>query len=272
MTPLILTADDYAQSAEIDNGILQLIAKGRLTAASCLVLSPRWPQAAKQLTAEVRANADIGLHLDFTQFPHDLTHPLGALIVKSMLRMLPTTQVRQAICRQLDTFEDALGTPPDYVDGHQHVHQLPQIREALIEELVARYGNRLPWIRVARPPLQDGLKALVIERLGASALEKLALANGFMCSKTLLGVYGFDANAARYRQHLAGWLSKAPSASSPVALMCHPAVCASDTTQSQDAILPARLVEYEVMADPHFASMLQDNSVQLVRGCYFKFT
>ena len=267
-----MTADDYAQSAEIDNGILQLIAMGRLTAASGLVLSPRWPQAAKQLTAEVRANADIGLHLDFTQFSHALTHRLGAVIVKSTFRLLPISQARQVIQRQLDAFENALGTPPDYVDGHQHVHQLPQIREALIEELVARYGNRLPWIRVARPPLQDGLKALVIERLGASALEKLALANGFMCSKTLLGVYGFDANAAQYRQHLAGWLSKAPSASSPVALMCHPAVGASDTTQSQDAILPARLVEYEVMADPHFASMLQDNSVQLVRGCYFKFT
>lgn len=265
-----MTADDYAQSAEIDNGILQLIAMGRLTATSCLVLSPRWPQAAKQLTSEVSACADIGLHLDFTQFPHDLTHSLGALIVKSILRMLPVAQVRQVICRQLDVFEDALGAPPDYVDGHQHVHQLPQIREALVEELSVRYGNRLPWIRVARPPLNDGLKALVIGSLGASALEKLALDYGFVCSKTLLGVYGFNANAAQYRQHLAGWLSTAVQSPSPIALMCHPAVGALGNSQTDDTILPARLVEYEVTAAPQFAGLLQDNHIQLVRGSYFR--
>lgn len=266
MTPLIMTADDYAQSAEIDNGILQLIAMGRLTATSCLVLSTRWPQAAKQLTTEVRASADIGLHLDFTQFPHDLTHPLGALIVKSHLRMLPNAQVRLAIARQLDAFEDALGTPPDYVDGHQHVHQLPQIREALIEELIARNRHRLPWIRVARPPYRDGLKALVIRSLGASALEKLALSNGLVCSKTLLGVYDFSANAEQYAQHLAVWLSTAAQSQQPAVLMCHPALGAASITPSEDAILPARQMEYAVLSNMRFASALSDVGIQLVRG------
>jgi predicted glycoside hydrolase/deacetylase ChbG (UPF0249 family) len=234
------------------------------------VLSPRWPQAAKQISKEVRDKADIGLHLDFTQFPHDLTHPLGKLILKSTLRLLPFKQVKLAIARQLDAFENALGTPPDYVDGHQHVHQLPQIREALVEELLTRYGNRLPWIRVARPPYKDGFKALVIRSLGASALEKLALDNGFVCSKTLLGVYGFNANAAQYRQHLAGWLSIAAQLPSPIALMCHPAVGALRTPQTVDAILPARLVEFEVTAAPQFDGLLQDNHIQLVRGTYFR--
>lgn len=266
MTPLIMTADDYAQSAEIDNGILQLIAMGRLTATSCLVLSPRWPQAAKQLSKEVRDNADIGLHVDFTQFLHDLTHRLGALIVKSTFRLLPISQVRRVIQKQLDAFENALGTPPDYVDGHQHVHQLPQIREALVEELLTRYGNRLPWIRVARPPLNDGFKAMVIRCLGASALEKLALDNGFVYSKTLLGVYGFNANAAQYRQHLAGWLSTAAELPSPIALMCHPAVGVASIAQSHDAILPARHMEYSVLSNTQFDKMLSDAGVRLTRG------
>lgn len=261
-----MTADDYAQSAEIDNGILQLIAMGRLTATSCLVLSPHWPQAAKLLTAEVRVKADIGLHIDFTQFPHALTHRLGALIVKSTFRLLPISQVRQVIQKQLDVFENALGTPPDYVDGHQHVHQLPQIREALIEELVARYGNRLPWIRVARPPYKDGLKALVIRSLGASSLEKLALSNGLVCSKTLLGVYDFSANAEQYAQHLASWLSTVAQSQQPVALMCHPAVGAASIMPSEDTILPARQVEYAVLSNMRFASALSDVGIQLVRG------
>ncbi len=265
MTPLIMSADDYAQSAEIDNGILQLIAMGRLTATSCLVLSPRWHQSAKLLTTQVRTSADIGLHLDFTQFPNALTHSLGTLIVKSTLRLLPISQVRQVIQRQLDTFENALGTPPDYVDGHQHVHQLPQIREALVEELLTRYGNRMPWIRVARPPLNDGFKALVIRCLGASALERLASNSGIICSKTLLGVYGFHANAEQYEQHFKTWLSTAAQSQQPVALMCHPAEGVASIAQTQDAILPARHVEYAVLSNAQFDKMLSDAGVKLAR-------
>lgn len=270
MTLLIFTADDYAQSAEIDEGILQLIAKRHLTAASCLVLSPRWSIAAQQLTPAVRQSADIGLHLDFTQFPHALTHDLSELIVKCKLRLLPGYKVKQVIREQLDAFEEAMGTPPDYVDGHQHVHQLPQIREALIEELSVRYPQRLPWVRVARPPLRDGLKAIVIRWLGASKLERLALNKGFVCSKTLLGVYGFDANTTTYKQRLADWLSTAVKSTGPVALMCHPAARASGTTQTDDIILAARAVEYEVLASHAFASMVNDAGIQLVRGCHFK--
>lgn len=266
MTQLIITADDYAQSAEIDNGILQLIVMGRLTATSCLVLSPRWPDASKQLTAEVRSRADIGLHLDFTQFKHAMTHSLGALIVKSHLQIMPTALIRQAICEQLDAFEDALGIPPDYIDGHQHVHQLPQIREALIEELCERYRHRLPWIRLARPPLNDGFKALVIRSLGASMLAQLASKHGFVCSQTLLGVYGFNASVDQYRHHLAAWLSATVQSQQPVALMCHPAVVALSAMQSEDVILQARQVEYKVLSSQQFATMLNDAGIALVRG------
>jgi len=44
---LILCADDYAQSAGIDEAIIQLIEKKRLSAASCMTLSPRWKKSCK---------------------------------------------------------------------------------------------------------------------------------------------------------------------------------------------------------------------------------
>lgn len=270
MTPIIMTADDYAQSAEIDRGILALIAMGRLTATSCLVLSPRWPQAAQQLTSQVRQSADIGLHLDFTQFAHELTHSLGALIVQSTFRMLPHVQVRRVIQRQLDLFEDTLGTPPDYVDGHQHVHQLPQIRDALMDELTRRYGSHGPWIRIARPPFSDGFKAMVIKALGAASLEQLAVDKGLLYTKTLMGVYGFNLTAELYRQHLANWMDKAKSLPGPIALMCHPACGVGTTSLSDDPIFAARVTEYEVLAGAQLPVLLAQAHVSLVRGKYFK--
>ncbi|MDP3303450.1 MAG: ChbG/HpnK family deacetylase, partial [Methylotenera sp.] len=46
MKSLIVCADDYAQSPAIDAGIIQLIQQNRISAASCMVLSPRWAEAA----------------------------------------------------------------------------------------------------------------------------------------------------------------------------------------------------------------------------------
>ena len=123
MAKVIICADDYAQSAAIDAAILTLIERGILTATSCMTLSPRWPESARQLTPQLRTKADLGLHLDFTQFSRSMrvTHPL--LVVRSLTGLLSTQTVMANIKQQLDAFEDALHTPPDYIDGHLHVHQ-----------------------------------------------------------------------------------------------------------------------------------------------------
>jgi chitin disaccharide deacetylase len=263
---IIMTADDYAQSAEIDQGILNLIRMGRLTATSCLTLSPRWHKAAQQLTPDIRQLADIGLHLDFTHYPQTLRHNLATLIAKATLRLLPAKQIRQSIQTQLDAFEHALGTAPDYVDGHQHVHQLPQIREVLMDELSKRYPTNLPWIRIAKPPMRDGFKAIVIRSLGATGLERLAIAKRLPYSKTLLGIYGFNLTADQYKQQFTGWMKNADSVSEPVAFMCHPAIGTLSLPSEDDPIFSARLQEYTVFSDVQFKSLLDQNNVTLVRG------
>src|SRR5450830_178369 len=171
MKPIIISADDFAQSAAIDTAIIALIQQQRLSATSCLTLSPRWTEAAKLITPEIRKLADIGLHLDFTQFAQIARKPLGILIIRSLLRSLSRKAIAANIHQQLDQFEQVLGTAPDYIDGHQHVHQLPQIRDVLLEIIVKRYGTKLPWIRIAAPPLQFGFKGQVIRLLGSDALK-----------------------------------------------------------------------------------------------------
>ncbi|WP_020182293.1 ChbG/HpnK family deacetylase [Methylotenera sp. 1P/1] len=265
MTTLIITADDYAQSAAIDTGILNLVGMGRVTAFSCLTLSTRWPEAATRITQQIKQSADIGLHLDFTQYTQPLKHGLAALILKTKFRLLDESAIRHAIKAQLDAFEQALGMAPDYIDGHQHVHQLPQIRKVLIQELMARYPTRLPWLRIAVPPLADGVKGMIIRWLGASTLQELASLNGVRYTNTLLGVYGFDVDALAYQSKLDGWIQAANAIHRPVAVMCHPAEGTS-FTDATDPILTARLHEYAALSSPQFATLIARHNVSLSRG------
>ncbi|MDO9051035.1 MAG: ChbG/HpnK family deacetylase [Methylotenera sp.] len=260
MKSLIVCADDYAQSPAIDAGIIQLIQQNRISAASCMVLSPRWAEAAKSLTPEIRSKADIGLHLDFTQFGNTYAHPV--LIARSLLRSLPTKAIRLNIHAQLDRFEDALGTAPDYMDGHQHVHQLPQIRDALLDILKQRYSNKLPWIRIAKPPANNGFKGKIIKLLGANTLERKAKTMGFNCSGNLLGVYNFAGDSKDYEKLLATWISAADSSIDTPALMCHPAI-EKPESEMNDPIYAARMNEFLALNSNNFYSLLQ--TVKLTR-------
>lgn len=245
MNSIIMSADDYAYSASIDEAIIKLIKNDRLSATSCMVLSPRWKEAGALITPAIRKKASIGLHLDFTQFGN--AYPHVKLILLSLMRRLPKESIKISINKQLDAFEEVIGSSPDYVDGHQHIHQLPQIRDVLIEVLLERYQNNLPWLRIAKPPVSDGLKGLIIRLLGAKALENKALAFNFKCSSELLGIYAFNTSPAAYELMLSKWIRQAKKSAGVPALMCHPAIQKYSNDKSNDPIFNARLNEYQVL-------------------------
>jgi len=265
MKQMIMTADDYGMSEAVDTGILELIEKGRLTATSCLTLSPRWKRAAQHITPEIRAKADIGLHLDFTEYAQALRLPLWQLILKSHAKLLPKKALRLAINAQLDLFEEALEGPPDYVDGHLHVHQLPQIRDVLIEELCFRYGKNMPWIRVANPPIRDGWKAFLIGLLGASPMREQLGVLGIRHTTKLLGIYQFNLTKDEYINRLDRWLGFSSRKKQCVAFMSHPA----KQLKSQPSVDPhflSRAIEYQIFEDVSFKMQLEKHQIVLVRG------
>jgi predicted glycoside hydrolase/deacetylase ChbG (UPF0249 family) len=260
MKPLIVTADDYAMSAAIDEGILDLVQAGRVSATSCMTLSPRWPEAARQLTPAVRARCHLGLHLDLTEFAAR-PEPLGRLILKACARLLDPQALRQTIHDQLDRFEAALGQPPNYIDGHQHVHQLPQVRQALVEVLAQRYpagsAQPRPWVRVSDASTAQGWKGRLIAALGSGPLRTMARRQGLAATDRLLGVYGFDGDADQFLARLAQWL---PHTQGATALMCHPAA----HLDAADPLGQARFNEYQVLKGEGFAALLQQERLTLV--------
>ena len=162
MQNVIINADDYAMDAGVDAAILRLAGLGAVTATSAMVLAPRWPEAA-------RAGRDgpplsIGLHLDLTspfvegEFP---AQSLSSLILRAHAGLLGRAALRREVDRQLSLFETALrGSRPHFVDGHQHVHHLPIIREVLLEALEDRYGSARARIglRICAPKRWRGIE------------------------------------------------------------------------------------------------------------------
>jgi predicted glycoside hydrolase/deacetylase ChbG (UPF0249 family) len=166
----------------------------------------------------------------------------------------------------MDAFEQSLGHAPAFVDGHQHVHQLPMVRSELLQEMQARYRDNSPWIRSTRTPRvslrtavtlgRELFKPRGIEWLGSRGLASAAQRMGFPQNSHLLGVYDFQGGRSRYRQLLARWLQTAVDGD---LLMCHP----STLPQVNDPLIDARHAEFEVLSGPDFDSSLRDADVQL---------
>lgn len=258
MKRMVLCVDDFGLHTGVNQAVAELVDAGVVSATSCMSLGPAWADGAALLKGERRARLDVGLHLNLTEpfeaAPHGAL-PLVEVVGRAMVRALDRPWVQRAVCAQLDAFEAVWGQAPDYVDGHQHVHQLPQVRDILLAELSRRYGRQplRPWLRLTRPrpgPQGVDFKQRGIQALGAAAFERLARDAGFELNGALLGVYGFDADAAGYARRLKAWLVQAQEGD---VLMMHPAAplpaAATDAARASDAIAAARAVEYTVLRE-----------------------
>jgi predicted glycoside hydrolase/deacetylase ChbG (UPF0249 family) len=247
-------------SSGIDEGILRLASAGRLSAVSCLTQGATWKHQTRSLAA---LPVDIGLHLNFTESfaSGQFFLPLARLIAACYGRRLPAAAIAAEINAQLDAFEAGFGRPPDYIDGHQHVHQLPMLRESLLQIMSRRYPGQGLWLRSTRPPSRGNpypLKAVIISMLGARKMRRLASAQGLPMNGRLLGVYDFSASREKYADLLRTWLAIAADGD---LLMCHPAVFA----EPEDGIGPQRTREFSVLSDSRFPTWLEQQGLTLSR-------
>jgi hypothetical protein len=159
---------------------------------------------------EHQANADIGLHLCFadeTSPPLEkATQPLpafGVFLRQIFLGQIRAEQIRVQISTQYELFLKKFGRPPDFIDGHLHAHQLPGVREGLIEFVSNLPANGRPYIRNTREPLKNlwkhrlpWLKAAFIGTFGARMQAELSAA-GVPTNDGFAGIYDFR-NFHRY--------------------------------------------------------------------------
>jgi len=274
-TPFALCADDFALSPAVTGGILEALAAGRLTATSAMTTQAGWPAAARAFR-DLAPDADLGLHFNLTlggplgkmpQFAPDGVFPAMNSIVPAAWRgALPRNEIRDELRRQLDAFEAAAGSAPDFVDGHQHVQSLPGIANDLIAELSARGLAGKCWLRDSadRPS-----RIFARGRHWGKALTVAALARGFRGKARAAGFSTNDAFAG-FSDFIAGGDYAADFATYLTAqcarplIMCHPGRV-DDELARLDPVTFSRETELSFLLSDQFTEALATANARLAR-------
>lgn len=259
MRRITLCADDFGMSSHICEAVLQLVRQRSLTATSCFVDAPHLASYIAPLL-ELADDVSIGLHLNLTEAFTSSTHSenryasLHQWWWRCYVRGASAANVRREISRQFDRFEAQFSRAPEFVDGHQHVHQLPVIRGQLIEEIRVRYGRHIALrSTIARQP--RGTKALIIQRLGAAAFKAMATRNALMTNTDFAGVYDFS-SAVPYADRMLSW---ATSIADGGLIMCHPELPGAATLHHV-----ARSAEHDFFASTAWSELLRQQNIELI--------
>ena len=233
LTAIVLCADDYAISPGVSASIRELLAADRLSATSCMTASPYWPEEGTRLR-EFVDRADIGIHISLTGLPPLGPMPriapegklpsFGWLTVAAYAGALDADEIAAEVGRQFDAFMRVLGRPPAHVDGHLHIHQLPFIREAVLDAYRGRLAGSGAWLRVCDEPIAAirrravaPIRASVISLMGR-ALRREANLLGIPANARFAGVQNFDPRSS-YRALFRRFIADAPPG---LLVMCHP--------------------------------------------------
>ncbi|XP_005281146.2 carbohydrate deacetylase [Chrysemys picta bellii] len=160
---LIVTGDDFGYCPRRNQGIVECFLAGAVSNVSLMVNGSAAPAAA-QLAR--RHNIPIGLHANLSEGSpvcmalkknSSLLNKDGffhgkmgfrTVLAKGLLKM---SEVKQELTAQVDLFRELTGHVPHHMDGHQHVHVLPEVRH-VFAQVLEEYG-----IKYTRVPIELGL-------------------------------------------------------------------------------------------------------------------
>jgi predicted glycoside hydrolase/deacetylase ChbG (UPF0249 family) len=277
---LVVVADDFGIGPATSGGVLDLAARGVVTATVLLVTSPH-AEAAARAWRRAGSRPDIGWHpcltLDRPVLPPGLVPSLvdgegrfwglGAFLRRLLLRRLCPAEIEAELCAQYRRFHDLVGRPPDLVNAHHHLQVFSPVGPAL-ERLLARQGT-LPYVRRVREPATmlltvpgARLKRAFLSLMGRRSARRLARL-GFPGNNALAGVT--DPPCLADAGFFARWLGRVPG--EVVELACHPGFL--DTTLlGRDAATPAevlrRVREHKLLRHPSFLDACRRAGLTLV--------
>ncbi len=267
---ILLCADDYAQNTAISTGILTLAEAGRINAISCLVNSAVFDETHAELLA-FKPKCFIGLHLNLTMGqPRSAvwrTHMgemfvgLPRLIRNAYFHRLELSVVQAELQAQLDVFVNTMHCYPDFIDGHQHIHQFPVVRTALINIYRAQKihcflrNTHTSWSQSFK--LRGLPKRPLLSALGGSRFKNILIQLAIPANTSFSGMYTF-ARAQNYRSYFKRFLDETMSGG---LIMCHPGVLSSD---QDDPLAYSRPYEQAYLMSDNFLHDMRSASCQLM--------
>jgi predicted glycoside hydrolase/deacetylase ChbG (UPF0249 family) len=261
---LVVNADDFGFTPDVNEGIVEAHRHGILTAATLMANGEAFEDAVR--LAHETPSLDVGCHLVLIggrslvkrdPLPATITQLLGALA----LRQIPVyDELRAQVRRIIEA-----GIQPSHLDTHKHTHLAPPILEA-----VARIGEEfcIPWIR--RPldfPLGAArgtvpvLKRLTSDSLGflRGSFHRAIRKHG---CRTTDHFAGFQITGRWRTRELIELIAMIPEGSTE--LMCHPGRCGATLRSAPTRLKQSREEELQALIAPEVKKAIIRAGIELV--------
>jgi predicted glycoside hydrolase/deacetylase ChbG (UPF0249 family) len=267
-----VVADDYGIARGVNAAIRDLLAHGAINATSVMVVASGFDEREAAALAALRRASGIavGLHLTLTAPFRPLVAdyaptragsflPLAETFVAAAMGRMRADALEAEATAQIARFGEFFGWPPDYIDGHQHVHLFPRIADGTLA--AARTGAPQAWIRQCGRTVRSGpgAKALVLDLLSAR-FRKRAAAAGLRTNPGFAGSYDFGTRT-NFADLFASFLQGLPDGG---VIMCHPGLVDAELTRN-DTLTSPREREYAFFQSTAYRALLATNNCALAQ-------
>lgn len=263
---LVVNADDFGFTPDVNQGIIEAHTRGILTATTLMANGAAFDDAVR--LAREHPTLDVGVHGVLVQ--GESLHRRGVLLPRTVRELIqalalrrfdPYAELRAQASRILDA-----GLRPLHVDTHKHTHLLMPVLDA-----VARLSREcgIPWVRrpydvpVLTPPDHTPWKVRVMSR---AIHQTLRFTQGRLeragC-RTTDHFTGFQLTGRFRLPELVVLAGQIPEGTTE--LMCHPGRCGPALQAAVTRLKESREVELEALIAPEMRAALDARGVRLVR-------
>ena len=261
---LVVNADDFGFTPDVNAGIVDAHRDGILTATTLMANGDAFDDAVRQ--ARETPSLDVGCHLVLIQGRSLLTGRALPGTVPQLLAALARRELRvyDELAAQVRHIEQA-GIRPTHLDTHKHTHLAPPVLDA-VARLAAEHEAR--WVR--RPfdfPLSaprggvPRVKQITSDALGLMRRRFHRVLAKHGC-RTTDHFAGFRITGRFRTAELVDLMGVIPEGSTE--LMCHPGHCGDALRGARTRLRESRERELQALVSPEVRSAMERNGIELV--------
>jgi predicted glycoside hydrolase/deacetylase ChbG (UPF0249 family) len=252
---LVVNADDFGFTRDVNRGIVEAHQRGILTATTLMARGRAFDDAVR--LARENPSLDIGVHLVLVGEP-GFPRTVARLVQAVALRRI---HVYDELIAQVRRIFDA-GLKPTHLDTHKHTHLLPPVLDA-----VARVSEecKIPWVR--RPfdfPL-TGQAVLFSRRATSRAFNvvrgRFARVLAEHDCRMTDHFAGFQITGRYDTADLAKLIRALPQGSTE--FMCHPGICGDDLRAASTRLKESREQELRALTSHEVRAAVDESGVAL---------
>ena len=255
MKRLIVNADDFGFTKDVNAGIVQAYQCGILTATTLMANGSAFEDAVR--LARENPGLDVGCHLVLVGAP-GLPMTVAQLTKALILRRV---QVHAELVKQVRHILNA-GIRPSHLDTHKHTHLLPPVLDA-VARVAEEFG--IQWVR--RPfdfPLSAngvGLGKRTVSRSFGLVRRRFERVLREHHCRTTDHFAGFQITGNYDAAELSRLIGKLPEGATE--FMCHPGLCTEELRNTRTRLKESREEELRALTSETVRAAIDAANVQL---------